>query len=312
MIKTNKKCCVCGNEYYYCSGCPGKSPAYMSAFCSVNCKKIYQAVAGFNFGDLTREQARDMLKECDLHDRDHFSKATQAAIIRILGESKTPSKETETETKVVEPAKEENKKEPVVNVQKKKEETEKLTEKLMKAVVLDKKIQIRLNEGLWKFTAIPFWRFELMKHYCYSNMLDTYYCFDGCLKLMNLKQVLFYVANGVPIKDVYASTNYQTQKKQLTFVVDKFESMVVYNKWQKLRNKDIQITQFRAEPEDSFVRILNVSQVIFYLEHKIRLHRIMAVKDYKTNEPVLAFYFARDEIKGLEKEWLNHRNKSSN
>lgn len=90
MKKTNKKCCVCGCEYYFCSGCPSQSPSYMTSFCSENCKKIYHAVAGYNFGDLGEKEAYELLSECDLSKRENFTAATKSAIEEILKDAPKP------------------------------------------------------------------------------------------------------------------------------------------------------------------------------------------------------------------------------
>lgn len=87
MPKSNKKCCLCKEEYYYCSHCPGKSPAFMLTFCSQNCKDIYVAVAGYAAGDMTKEQAARELKKCDLSRMEKYTPSNKKLIKEILGES---------------------------------------------------------------------------------------------------------------------------------------------------------------------------------------------------------------------------------
>lgn len=101
MPKNNKKCCLCKEEYYYCSHCPGKSPAYMLTFCSENCREIYKNVAGYAAGDLSKEVASRELKKCDLSKVDKFTPNNKKLIKEILGEV-TPAK-TEVKPVVTKP-----------------------------------------------------------------------------------------------------------------------------------------------------------------------------------------------------------------
>ena len=84
MPRTNKRCCLCKEDYYYCAHCPAKSPAYMLTFCSANCRDIYKAIAGFLGGDLTKEEAADILSVCDLSGISKFTKGNQKTIADIL------------------------------------------------------------------------------------------------------------------------------------------------------------------------------------------------------------------------------------
>lgn len=84
MRKTNKRCVICGKEYYFCSGCPGKSPAYMLSFCSKNCQNIYDAVAGYEMKTLSKEDAQNMLLEADLSKLEEFRPNIRESITEIL------------------------------------------------------------------------------------------------------------------------------------------------------------------------------------------------------------------------------------
>lgn len=146
-----------------------------------------------------------------------------------------------------------------------------------------------------------------MKNYCYSKLNDSYYLFDGCIKIINLKQALFYIDRGVPIKDIYPSTNYQNGSKVLVFIVDKFESMKAYNEWQALADKNFECKNPARIESDRYVRVLNINQVIFFLENDTRLYYCKPVLDYKTQQPVLAFYFDKDESKEVYKRWIKKK-----
>lgn len=83
MAKLNKKCVICGNEYYYCNrSCQDSldKPSWMASFCSENCKKIYEAAAAFNVKKISAKEARIILDTCDLSHKDQFTTSTQRLI----------------------------------------------------------------------------------------------------------------------------------------------------------------------------------------------------------------------------------------
>lgn len=83
MKKLNKICVLDKKAYHYCSsGCKDSigKPAWMMSFCSENCKNIFEAVSLFNTGKLTAYEARNILDQCDLSSKDHFTESTQKII----------------------------------------------------------------------------------------------------------------------------------------------------------------------------------------------------------------------------------------
>lgn len=91
-MKDNKECVICGKGYYYCSSCPRKDPTWKQSFCSENCRKIYNAVAGYTTNQKTKQEAAEILiNECDLSNLDHFNSATKYTIINILEGEKKPA-----------------------------------------------------------------------------------------------------------------------------------------------------------------------------------------------------------------------------
>lgn len=100
MKKPNRKCVICGNEYYYCtSGCTDSlgKPVWMASFCSENCRNIYHAVVKYNRKNITAEEARKILDTCDLSNKDNFMASTQ----RLIGEIYEATEVEEVETKWV-------------------------------------------------------------------------------------------------------------------------------------------------------------------------------------------------------------------
>lgn len=91
MAKANRKCVVCGQEYFYCTTNCAESrgkPSWMISFCSDNCKKVYEACAAFNAKMMSAEQAKKILDTCDLSNKGHFTLSTQRLIIEIYETAK--------------------------------------------------------------------------------------------------------------------------------------------------------------------------------------------------------------------------------
>lgn len=84
MIK-NRTCCVDGTKYEYCPTCSRDidKPSWMVSYCCENCKKIYEACAGYNMNELTKEEAFEILKDVEIGDINKYSPATQKAIEEI-------------------------------------------------------------------------------------------------------------------------------------------------------------------------------------------------------------------------------------
>lgn len=86
MSKPNRKCCVCGEEYYYCShNCRDNlnKPSWLASFCSENCKQVYEACSAVFAKQMTYQEAKKILDTCDLSNKDHFTPATQKLIEEI-------------------------------------------------------------------------------------------------------------------------------------------------------------------------------------------------------------------------------------
>lgn len=72
---------------------------------------------------------------------------------------------------------------------------------------------------------------ELMK----SSTTGKYYKPSECIRLVNVKQLLFYMNNGVEILDFYPSKDFKTNEDVLVFIVNKKNSQEVYKKWLEQR-----------------------------------------------------------------------------
>ena len=60
------------------------------------------------------------------------------------------------------------------------------------------------------------------------------------------------------------------------------------------------------------IRILNITQAIFYLENKIELQDLIISQDRKTNKSVLVFVFLRDDTKEVFDTWCKRNEVKNN
>lgn len=144
-----------------------------------------------------------------------------------------------------------------------------------------------------------------MKMWCTSSCTGQTYCPEDSIKLVNPKQVLFYICKGITIQDVFTSQKYQNGEKTLVFTVDKKASQEAYIEWQNTPKIDKTILdgcEFPALGPDE-VKILNLKQVIFYLQHDADLIRMLPIVDRITEDPVLAFVFNKEETADIYASW---------
>ena len=86
MKKPNRKCVICGTEYYYCNhSCTDSlnKPAWMTSFCCESCKNTYDAAAKYHMQKISAEEAREILDTCDLSNKDNFAAFTKNLINEI-------------------------------------------------------------------------------------------------------------------------------------------------------------------------------------------------------------------------------------
>lgn len=86
MAKKNKVCLTCGEQYSYCSNCHRKDPVWMNEFHAENCKNIFQICTDFNFGILTKAEAKAALDACDLSNKANFKSYVQRDLENIYKE----------------------------------------------------------------------------------------------------------------------------------------------------------------------------------------------------------------------------------
>ena len=95
MGTTNRKCKVCGKEFYFCPNCGNvKKPKWHANYCSENCKAIFDVAVRFNLGNISKEEASAILKECDVKFSD-YPEDIQNVIRKIQKKDSFSKKESE-------------------------------------------------------------------------------------------------------------------------------------------------------------------------------------------------------------------------
>lgn len=80
-----RKCIVCGKEYEYCNRCSSHAdmPAWMALYHDDNCRSIMNIATEYMAGNLTREDAKSQLDNCDLTNKKNFKESVVNAVNEI-------------------------------------------------------------------------------------------------------------------------------------------------------------------------------------------------------------------------------------
>lgn len=81
-----RMCCVCHKEYPFCLCNPEDrlKPTWHFAYCSENCKDIYNITSSFENGRLSDIDAKAKLEKLDLSKKDNFGESYQKSIDSIM------------------------------------------------------------------------------------------------------------------------------------------------------------------------------------------------------------------------------------
>ena len=82
-----RMCCVCHKEYSFCPVCNSEDrlkPTWHFAYCSENCKDIYNITSSFENGRLSDIDAKAKLEKLDLNEKDNFGESYQNSIASIM------------------------------------------------------------------------------------------------------------------------------------------------------------------------------------------------------------------------------------
>jgi len=76
------------------------------------------------------------------------------------------------------------------------------------------------------------------RDYVISDSTHFVYYPRDCVRLVNPKQVAFYMKRGIQLMDIYPSSDLKTGEDILVFLVDKRKSYKVYQEWMEMKNND--------------------------------------------------------------------------
>ena len=81
-----RMCCVCHKEYPFCLCNPEDrlKPTWHFAYCSENCKDIYNITSSFENGRLSDIDAKAKLEKLDLNEKDNFGESYKKSIASIM------------------------------------------------------------------------------------------------------------------------------------------------------------------------------------------------------------------------------------
>ena len=86
MVSKERICSVCKRTYKYCSLCKddAKKPTWLFAFCSENCKDIYNITSSFEDGRMRDVEAKAKLEKLDLSRKEYFGESYKNSIASIM------------------------------------------------------------------------------------------------------------------------------------------------------------------------------------------------------------------------------------
>ena len=88
MGRRNRTCYLCGTTYDYCPTCSQDraKPSWMADFHSEDCVKIFNICTRFNMGSMSKVEAQNALKSCDLSNKSMFKPYVQRDLEKIFAE----------------------------------------------------------------------------------------------------------------------------------------------------------------------------------------------------------------------------------
>lgn len=88
MGRRTRECYLCGESYKYCPTCSQDrvKPSWMAEFHSEDCVRIFDICTRFNMGMMSKTEAQDALRTCDLSNKDNFKAYVQRDLEVIFAE----------------------------------------------------------------------------------------------------------------------------------------------------------------------------------------------------------------------------------
>ena len=88
MGRRTRECYLCGETYQYCPTCSQDrtKPSWMAEFHSESCKNIFDICTRFNMGIVSKAEAQEELKSCNLTNKSNFKSYVQHDLEVIFAE----------------------------------------------------------------------------------------------------------------------------------------------------------------------------------------------------------------------------------
>lgn len=90
-----RTCISCGKTYEYCPSCAefASEPKWKALFHDENCMNVFHAVSDYLIGEIQKEDAIKILKECDISNPGKYSAKIQSTLAELFPvEKKEPVK----------------------------------------------------------------------------------------------------------------------------------------------------------------------------------------------------------------------------
>ena len=100
-----RKCLCCQSKYSYCPDCNGADklkPSYFATFCSEDCKTLWDSMTKFNFGTITKAEAKSIISNLQLKPVETYAACIQRDLNNVMAEEPKPKRSRKVELKPIE------------------------------------------------------------------------------------------------------------------------------------------------------------------------------------------------------------------
>lgn len=91
MAKINRKCIICGKDYYFCNVCNSEDankPTWYFIFDGQNCHDIYEVCTQYRDEEIDVKVAYEKISKLDISDIESFAESTRNQIEEIMSKGK--------------------------------------------------------------------------------------------------------------------------------------------------------------------------------------------------------------------------------
>lgn len=95
MAQKNRQCLACHTRFSFCPDCSGVdrlAPSWRSQFCSESCQILWSTLTKFGMGNLTKQEAKEIISALDLKPIDSYVECVQRDYAKVMAEDKKPRK----------------------------------------------------------------------------------------------------------------------------------------------------------------------------------------------------------------------------